>query len=386
MDNNLHLFIIWDQSRNKSEEIINDIKSNFVIKEIFEIFWNNENFQNNLIRFYGNSLPNPKKKTLLCGTGPFLLIIVQDNNPHFRTESGFNTKIIINDNIVKTKNKYRKWVGKEFSVHGSISKKETDHNLTLLLHKPLYEIEPTLPNKWDGTVKKIKSDLIGCNGWESINQFFITLNGTINYVILRNFENFSNDFISEFHNDIDILTDGDVMLPYICMINGSTPPKGIMPHVIINQNTLPIDWKRPGDNFYDKRWYLDILKRKVLHSGGFYTPSEEDYLYTLLYHAIFHKKFISPEYKNTILRLAKTLEKDEISEELLDDFELSKKFIEEYMKNMNYRNPTSLNYRLKNNEFTRLFRLSLFLLKTEGSTFLIREFYGKISRIISHQN
>ena len=63
MDNNLHLFIIWDQSRNKSEEIINDIKSNFVIKEIFEIFWNNENFQNNLIRFYGNSLPNPKKKT-----------------------------------------------------------------------------------------------------------------------------------------------------------------------------------------------------------------------------------------------------------------------------------------------------------------------------------
>ena len=85
MDNNLHLFIIWDQSRNKSEEIINDITSKFIIREIFEISWNKKNFLNNLIRFYGHSLPDPKKKTLLCGTGPFLLIIVQDRNPNFRT-------------------------------------------------------------------------------------------------------------------------------------------------------------------------------------------------------------------------------------------------------------------------------------------------------------
>ena len=98
MDNHLYLFIIWEQSRNKSEEIINDISSKFIIREIFEISWNKKNFLNNLIRFYGHSLPDPKKKTLLCGTGPFLLIIVQDRNPNFRTGIVFNGKITINDN------------------------------------------------------------------------------------------------------------------------------------------------------------------------------------------------------------------------------------------------------------------------------------------------
>ena len=386
MDNHLYLFIIWEQSRNKSEEIINDISSKFIIREIFEISWNKKNFLNNLIRFYGHSLPDPKKKTLLCGTGPFLLIIVQDRNPNFRTGIVFNGKITINDNIAKNKMKYREWVGEEFSIHGSISAKETDHNLTLLLRKPLSEIQNNLPEMWDGTVKQFKSDLIGCNGWKSIEEFLITLNGTINYVILRNFENFPRNLISDSHNDIDILTDGDIILPYICMTDGSIPPRGKMPQVVINQKTIPIDWKRPGDNFYDKRWYNDILKRRILHKNGFYIPSQEDYLYTLLYHMIFHKKLISDEYKKKILELAKTLELNEISEELLGNFNLSKRFIEKYMKNMKYEHPTSLNYRLKNNEFTRLYKISLFLLKTQGLSFLIKEFNAKIIRSISNQN
>ena len=99
-----------------------------------------------------------------------------------------------------------------------------------------------------------------------------------------------------------------------------------------------------------------------------------------------HKKLISDEYKKKILELAKTLELNEISEELLGNFNLSKRFIEKYMKNMKYEHPTSLNYRLKNNEFTRLYKISLFLLKTQGLSFLIKEFNAKIIRSISNQN
>ena len=199
-------------------------------------------------------------------------------------------------------------------------------------------------------------------------------------MILRNFEGLPDKFLD---HDIDILTDNVKNMSYIINEDEHSTEKA---SIKIGDKKILIDFRYHMGHHYDEKWSKDILRRRILHKGGFYVPSKEDHFYTLLYHAIFHKKLISPEYKNTILRLAKTLEKDEISEELLDDFELSKKFIEEYMKNMNYRNPTSLNYRLKNNEFTRLFRLSLFLLKTEGSTFLIREFYGKISRIISHQN
>lgn len=383
MENHTYIFIIWDESRHKTDLILDDIKSKFTIREVFEITWTKNNFQNNLIRFYGHSLPNPKKKKLLCGTGPFLLIIVNDDSPLFRNESSFTGNITINENIVRSKMMYRKWVGQDFSVHGSISSKETNHNLTLLLHKPLNELEKVLPKTWNGKFKTISSDLIGSCGWHSFQEFLNMLNGTVNYVILRNFDNLSNSLTSDLHNDIDILTDGDLMLPYVCMVQGAEPPKGIMPKIIVDQKIIPIDWKRPGDNFYDKRWYNDILNRRILHKNGFYIPSDEDHLYTLFYHMIFHKQKISQEYRKKILTISTNLGKHEINEKLLDDFKESKKFIELYLKRMKYSHPTSLNYKLKNGEFSRLAKLSLYLLKTEGITFFMNEFKSKVSRSLS---
>ena len=65
MNDQLYLFIIWEKSRHKSDLIINDIKTKFVIKEIFEVKWSEEYFLNNLIRFYGKSLPDVKKRYCL---------------------------------------------------------------------------------------------------------------------------------------------------------------------------------------------------------------------------------------------------------------------------------------------------------------------------------
>ena len=98
---------------------------------------------------------------------------------------------------------------------------------------------------------------------------------------------------------------------------------------------------------------------------------------------IFHKQKISEEYKKKILNLSKKLRKDHIDEKLLNNFEASKKFLESYMKKMKYENPTSINYKLKNNEFSRLTKLSIYLLKTEGIIFLMNEFKSKISRSLS---
>ena len=147
MENQLYLFIIWEQSRNKSDDIISDIQSKFIIREIFEITWSEKYFLNNLVRFYGYALPDPKKKTLLCGTGSFLLIIVEDKNPIFIDEINFHGKVKKNKNMSSQKMKYRELVGKEFAIHGSISEKETNYNLTLLLHKTTTELQKELPKK-----------------------------------------------------------------------------------------------------------------------------------------------------------------------------------------------------------------------------------------------
>ena len=386
MGNQLYLFIIWEQSKHKHNLIIDDIKTKFTIREIFEITWSKEYFLNNLIRLYGPALPDPKKKILLCGTGSFLLIIIQDKNPIFRDEIGFYGNVRINENIAKNKMEYRKWVGKEYSIHGSISEKETNHDLTLLLEKTSFELDNELPDRWDGSIKQLESDLLGSGGWKNTSQFLRMLNGTIKYVILRNFEDLPEKLISNEHKDIDILTDDIIILPYVCMTTSDISPKGKIPQVVIGKNIIPIDWKRFGDKYYDKRWYENILKRRVLHKNGFYVPSPEDYFYTLFYHAIFHKKNISDEYKKKIWELACELNINEISQKTLHDFDLSKKFVEKYMREMKYSHPNSLKYKLMNNEFVRLVKMSIFLLKTQGGLFLLRETKGKIQRVMLKNN
>ena len=58
MKEELHLFIIWENGRDKQEEIINDIKNNFKIIKVYEVQWNKDIFSKNLSRFYGTNLPS----------------------------------------------------------------------------------------------------------------------------------------------------------------------------------------------------------------------------------------------------------------------------------------------------------------------------------------
>jgi hypothetical protein len=76
-----------------------------------------------------------------------LLIIVEDENPIFVNEIDFHGRVKKNENMSRQKMKYRELVGKEFSIHGSISEKETNYNLTLLLHKTTTELQKELPKK-----------------------------------------------------------------------------------------------------------------------------------------------------------------------------------------------------------------------------------------------
>ncbi len=56
-----HIFIIWNKSLIKKNEIIHDVKSKFELKNIFEMNWSQNLFLENLQRFYGATLPNPEK-------------------------------------------------------------------------------------------------------------------------------------------------------------------------------------------------------------------------------------------------------------------------------------------------------------------------------------
>lgn len=384
---NTYVFIIWEKARKKTEFIIEDLRKNYTIRDVIEIFWSQSEFFNNLKRFYGRSLPDAKEKAEICGTGPFLLIVVHDENPKFAepSKSGLSSeRDFVNTNIFNSKAKYRKVIGKNFTVHSSISENETEHNLTLLFGKNTLDFTKDLPNKWNGLIKTMKSDLIGSNGWKNMDELFYVMNGTVNYVMLRNFEKMPNEFD---YNDVDLLVE-DQKLAYILKKDFSTEHDNVRSIPLqIGSNEIMLNPKYLGDNYYDKKWEEDILKRRVLHKNGFYIPSKSDYLYTLLYHVIFHDRWkkipnIRDDYKKLLLDLANQLDLKEITQISLNDKNSSKKIVEKFLKKSSYRRADKLNYKIRHNETSRLLKTSLFILKTHGIRYLIYAISEKIKFVL----
>ena len=329
-----YLFIIWFNAYNTKKNIIKDIKTKYVIKEVYEICWSPKYFSNNLSRFYGGKLPPGCPKEQRIGKGPFTLIIVEDNNPNYGERLVRNHNIeFVNTNIFDDKMKYRKWAeGTEKvpdRIHATNTPKETTQDLTLLLGCNLKDFFKEIgQNKWDGTIKSIKRELVGARSWENINQLFYVLNSTINYVILRNFESLPTVYPLADKGDIDLLVE-NYNKTYLIMNAKPVCSEDyrVQNEVNIAGQIVRFDIRFVGDHYYDDLWEKKILKNKKLNTMGFYNLCDEDYFYTLLYHAIVHKPVICDDYRQRLTKMGNNLGITNIDQNTLD----------EYMEKMKYR-------------------------------------------------
>ena len=92
MNKELHLLVLWQNSRHKEKEILEDIQNNLKISECIEIEWTPSKVADNFSRFYGVKLPNRSYKEKECGRGKFLLLTLFDENPNYEfveTSRGF---------------------------------------------------------------------------------------------------------------------------------------------------------------------------------------------------------------------------------------------------------------------------------------------------------
>ena len=132
---------------------------------------------------------------------------------------------------------------------------------------------------------------------------------------------------------------------------------------------------------YDEKWSKDILRRRILHKGGFYVLSKEDHFYTLLYHAT-KQNNVREKYKKSLSELATELNINENIGIILNDFSKSRKFVDAYMKKMGYHRTTikhRILYKIRHNESIRLVKVAVFLLKTYGIRFLLKKIKEKIN-------
>jgi hypothetical protein len=292
-----HLFIIWKNARYKEKEFIEEIKNKLRIVEVCEVTWSNEAYSSNLTRFYGQKLPDRSFKEKHCGKGPFLLVICEDLSPKYNERDTISRDIErVNTNIFDLKQKFRNMTGGGHKVHATNNPIETNHDLSLLLGVNVEDYNVSQKQTWSGEISSLESDLVGCNGWESAEQLFYILNACEEYVVMRNFDGFPEKITLEGHDDVDLLVrDFD---NFVYLLNGKKTFKKsyrVQYQVCINKHNVLFDIRSVGDEYFCRSWQEDILSTRTL-KGEIYIPDEEMHNYSVLYHALVHKKSIANDY------------------------------------------------------------------------------------------
>lgn len=160
--------------------------------------------------------------------------------------------------------------------------------------------------------------------WKSIDDFFRYLNAHIKYVVLRNYECLPEKYTMKEHEDIDLLVES--LAEFKKYVGGKSKKSfkfiGYSTIVNINGENVKLDVRYVGDGYYDTFWEQDILEKRVFEKKLFYRTDDENYRYSLAYHAIFHKYKFSDEYSSRLGTMfgndSKLPEKQVMS--LLNDF------------------------------------------------------------------
>ena len=135
---------------------------------------------------------------------------------------------------------------------------------------------------------------------EDIQSVFESLPGDCGYLIMRNWEGFYDDILIEGHNDIDVLCANARSRDQIVAAFSAKDIAGNGFHYsfLYKGMDVTLDTRIVGDGYYDINWQKEMIANRVKNPLGFYVMTDEDYFYSLAYHAIYQKKDgLSDEYR-----------------------------------------------------------------------------------------
>ena len=161
--------------------------------------------------------------------------------------------------------------------------------------------------------------------WHSIDEIFTALNeSNCNYIVMRNFECFvSGQVFMNGHDDIDLLCND---LNKVRKVLNATKrlyfPTVNSYYIKLNDLIVNVDIRFIGDGYYDEKWQNDMLQQRTIFNNRIYIPDAKNYFYSLIYHAIIQKEYLSNEYLHKLCFMSSELginctTEDQLLEELL---------------------------------------------------------------------
>ena len=197
---------------------------------------------------------------------------------------------------------YREITGGGHKIHATNSVEETNHDITLLLGKNIEDFLKENTKK-EETIK-IKQDLFGAKEWESVNEMFYALNNCCKYAILRNYETLPEEIYINEHNDIDIICTSHIDVAYVLNAKKVFLEDYRVHYVTkVEGKEAFFDLRYVGDGYYCEELEKSLIENRKYNEKGFYTISDDEYYYTLLYHALLHKEEFAKDYKERLKQM-----------------------------------------------------------------------------------
>lgn len=352
------LFAVWEAGRPYIDNLRNRLKEKFDIIAESKIIWSENHFHFNAQRIYeapvfettGQPLLSPHKDKI--GGNSFIIFIVRDDHPKYTYCQSVSGKIeLSNINAVNVKYEIRNLIESETQIKYGVH--STNNIYEFFFQAPLILGAKRFKHILSGEKLReteIKKDLEGAGGWNNYNELFEILNLTSNYLVQRGFETLPKN---NPELDIDFLTDNYQRLA--SAIGGiqkkNQPYKA---SIKVGEEKISLDIRFTGDKYYDTAWSKNMLERKIIRNSVF-VPREDDYFFSLLFHAKVQKPTVKGKYRPILQDLAAHLEFDWFTFEMLEDNVLSGRILKGYYEASGYyyENPIDKGV-YKNKELTSL--------------------------------
>lgn len=385
-DKDFQFVILWENGRKKEEEVLRLIKDNFEIKYCAEIIWSKKLKRANFNRLYSQQLDSKSNlnKHNRVGTGDFLCIVFQDPSPKYQYLKSLSGDIFIgNKNAVDIKYELREKLDGNL-LHGTANLSEFFHHGSLLFHEKLLK-EIISIKLWDGKIHRLEQDMAGAHGWNSFSEFFGIANYSSNWVVLRNHEFLPDDFWGN-DKDIDLMCDD--LKKFVSVANATKRKGGISAYeTIVEGKRVLLDIRYLGDNYYNALWQSDMLNRKETKEHCVPILRDDDYFFSLLFHAKLQKKDVKDIYIERLLQLGRKIGLHDIDKSSILDNKKSAKILNGFLneKNYYYTSPHDKRVYLNKSTFKYITAHPLILresLKTRGIRFVSRTIPLPIKKLI----
>ena len=291
MNPELHVLVMWNRALGMERAILDEVSSRVKVVAVRDAEWPC-GAERGFRAFYGVKLKTAAAKIRECGEGPFRVVVVRDESPRYEERNTSRGTETVNATMFDLKARCRELTGGGHKVHASNSTAEARRDVLLLTGHRLEE--------WDGPNPPpagVCSPFPREWGWSSLREMFAFLNDAVPYVVIRNSETLPDGHDPSLHGDIDFLVEDEASAAALLGARKVHPERHRV-HYEVMAGGVPIriDLRHVGDDYYCEEWERDILDRRRLLPSGVYVPSAEDGFFSLVYHALYQKFEVAPDY------------------------------------------------------------------------------------------